>query len=551
MAAIQDDYGWDWSTTGVLGLDQKVTAWFEGPADLDAFKITLQADVTYLISLTGRDQGGGTLNGNMAEVYLDIIDRNGTTVDGTIGTKFAGYDVGPIAQFTPTQSGDYLIRAAQYFGSAGSYTVDARIKPAGDDFASDISTTGVLLPGGTASGRFEVGGDKDWFKFEAELGQHYAFSIVQGDGLINPTFTYLLHADGTGVYEQLMYPFEPMTSGVYYVGVEGLVAGSYTIRSRLLIDDYSSNFTTSGKLAPGATVSGELQYREDRDFFKISMKAGVEYTIVLSPDRLDVNGLQLDMVDSTGRTMDGKAKKVDSTWVRTITPSTSGDYYVDIHTDTLPGGLTRGAYTLTVRDSPGAGNDLLKSDGKGAQIDAGAGVDLVEYQLAAAHYQIQRKDGKVSVQAAGSAAGDTLSGVERLKFSDTAIAVDIDGVGGQAYRLYQAAFNRAPDKVGIGYWLAQMDKGLSLHNAAASFMGSSEFSTMYGSSLSDSAFVDQLYQNVLHRAGDTGGVNYWLGALQNGLARPDLLSSFSESAENIAALVGVINNGYAYTPYAA
>ena len=52
---------------------------------------------------------------------------------------------------------------------------------------------------------------------------------------------------------------------------------------------------------------------------------------------------------------------------------------------------------------------------------------------------------------------DTLVSVERLVFSDVTVALDLDGVGGQAYRIYKAAFDREPDSGGLGYWIAQME----------------------------------------------------------------------------------------------
>jgi hypothetical protein len=62
---------------------------------------------------------------------------------------------------------------------------------------------------------------------------------------------------------------------------------------------------------------------------------------------------------------------------------------------------------------------------------------------------------------------DTLDGIERLLFHDGDLALDIDGVAGQAYRIYKGALNRQPDVEGLGFWISQMDDGLSLQDAAA------------------------------------------------------------------------------------
>ncbi len=49
----------------------------------------------------------------------------------------------------------------------------------------------------------------------------------------------------------------------------------------------------------------------------------------------------------------------------------------------------------------------------------------------------------------------------------------------------------------------------------------------------DEKFVNTLYQNVLGRAPDTSGLNYWLGQLNSGAeTRYEALLGFAESAEN-------------------
>ena len=99
--------------------------------------------------------------------------------------------------------------------------------------------------------------------------------------------------------------------------------------------------------------------------------------------------------------------------------------------------------------------------------------------------------------------------VERLQFTDTMVALDNGPTqtAGSVYMLYQATFNRTPDAAGLGYWIAQVDKGANIiTNVAASFVTSPEFVAKYGSNPSNASYVDNLYQNVLHRAGESGGV---------------------------------------------
>ncbi|MYM67278.1 DUF4214 domain-containing protein [Pseudoduganella sp. FT55W] len=144
-----------------------------------------------------------------------------------------------------------------------------------------------------------------------------------------------------------------------------------------------------------------------------------------------------------------------------------------------------------------------------------------------------------------------LSDIERIRFNDGMVALDVfkGQIGGEVYRMYQAAFDRKPDSAGLGYWIAQMDKGESLLGMASQFKNSAEFSALYGSNLSDSAYVNQLYHNVLHRTADKAGLDYWLGALGAGVTRESVLVDFSESNENVAQLTGTLANGFSYAPW--
>ena len=145
-----------------------------------------------------------------------------------------------------------------------------------------------------------------------------------------------------------------------------------------------------------------------------------------------------------------------------------------------------------------------------------------------------------------------LSGVERIAFDDALVAYDINGNGGQAYRLYQAAFNRTPDKAGLGYWIGQMDSGAeNLNHVAAGFVGSAEFQKLYGATVSNNGYLTALYNNVLHRTPDQAGFDYWNERIQSGMTRGDILASFSESTENQAQVIGQIQNGFEYLTYHA
>ena len=64
----------------------------------------------------------------------------------------------------------------------------------------------------------------------------------------------------------------------------------------------------------------------------------------------------------------------------------------------------------------------------------------------------------------------------------------------------------AEDAEGLAGWVHALNAGTSLQTVANDFVGSAEFQNTYGN-LTDTAFVTQLYENVLHRLPDPGGMS--------------------------------------------
>ena len=195
-----------------------------------------------------------------------------------------------------------------------------------------------------------------------------------------------------------------------------------------------------------------------------------------------------------------------------------------------------------------SGNDTIDFKGGSDQIDGGSGTDTVLFFDSQSHFSITTLAGITHVNALTGAISPyggsqvVLTNIERLQFSDKTIALDIEGNAGQAYRLYQAAFNRTPDASGLTFQTHTLDDGWGLSAIAKNFIDSPEFSSTYGS-LNNTQFVTQLYQNVLHRVPDAGGLQYHVDHLNQGWARENILVGFSESPENQVAVIGVIQNG--------
>lgn len=116
--------------------------------------------------------------------------------------------------------------------------------------------------------------------------------------------------------------------------------------------------------------------------------------------------------------------------------------------------------------------------------------------------------------------------------SDREALVQHPGVRGSIVRLYQASFNRAADPAGLDYWVRLYVGGVPLGFIAQEFMVSAEWQSTYGE-LNNEQFVELIYHNVLDRASDPEGFAHWVGVLNQGVGRKEILLGFSESQELI------------------
>jgi hypothetical protein len=185
----------------------------------------------------------------------------------------------------------------------------------------------------------------------------------------------------------------------------------------------------------------------------------------------------------------------------------------------------------------GAGNDILLGGPgddvlQGGRSDRGdwtfvvnqAGALVARHALAA--FQPGAPETVAAAELNGGAAGLGFVGAKAGQLVELAL-------------LYDAAFGRAPDLGGLELYA----RGYTTAGAVMkSFFGSSEWLAAANNSLSDSAFLTKMYQQVLHRSPDSAGFAYWLDALASKnappLVRADLLTQFALSAEHRALLAG-------------
>ncbi|MEO3386301.1 DUF4214 domain-containing protein [Mesorhizobium sp. CAU 1741] len=197
--------------------------------------------------------------------------------------------------------------------------------------------------------------------------------------------------------------------------------------------------------------------------------------------------------------------------------------------------------------------DIPELNGGVGPVDPGPDPDIdigdINFEAVAAAFADVTVDydpatGIISVNGAGYQFDASV--VDRLAFLDGYLAFDFDGVAGQSYRIYQAAFDRTPDTAGLSYWIDDMDAGTTLLDVAAGFIASAEFQAVYGVNPTAAEFVSKLYLNVLGRDGEAAGLAYWEGQLNAGVSMAQVLASIAESDENKAGVAGAIEDGIWY-----
>ncbi len=193
----------------------------------------------------------------------------------------------------------------------------------------------------------------------------------------------------------------------------------------------------------------------------------------------------------------------------------------------------------------GGGNDTLTGGLGNDTLVGGSGSDTAIYSSLWRQYSLTGNPSS-NASLSGPDGSDSLSGIEQLQFVDGALSAGVWAVNGNAAsvaRLYWGALGRAPEVGGAVHWTGVIENGqMSLAQEAAAFIGSLEFQSRYGNP-DNAHFVHLLYQNVLGRAAEPAGLEYWTWTLDAGTSRADVLLGFTESAEGRARVGSLIDNG--------
>ena len=219
--------------------------------------------------------------------------------------------------------------------------------------------------------------------------------------------------------------------------------------------------------------------------------------------------------------------------------------------DTLLG--TAGSDTINA----GAGNDTVTGAGGDDTVDGGDGTDLAQFSGPRSAYTITRPFGVLTAVAdgAGSDGRDSLSNVERLKFADIGVALDLGTAqpGGQAALLVGAVLGvgaLTAKKPLVGAVIDLIDQGFSFQVLSGAVMRLDVWGVLANggaASASNTQIANYLLTTVNGQAPDAPTLAAAVTALdtETGAAQGNFLWHLAESAANQTqiGLVGLAETG--------
>jgi hypothetical protein len=236
-------------------------------------------------------------------------------------------------------------------------------------------------------------------------------------------------------------------------------------------------------------------------------------------------------------------------------------------TDTVSGSSTHAVvagtsendiFNLSTTTRPGTrvfgneGNDdvIAKKDSL-LRFYAGPGTDSVSYPDLSSNNKITVTSSSVkNLLPTGKTSTDYLESVERIKFTDKAIAYDVGATqaAGQTVEILNAAFGKSSlsNKSFVGIGLSLFDSNMSMSDVATLAV-----STGLVSAKDNTSFVKAIWQNVVGSPIDDGNLTTFVGMLDNGtFTQPSLLALAATTDLNKTAvnLVGLAQTGIDYTP---
>ncbi|UTW56228.1 M10 family metallopeptidase [Kordiimonas sp. SCSIO 12610] len=217
------------STSGEISNGQTIFGTIDTAGDRDAYRIELEAGVTYTISLTGLSLSDPFIRG--------IHDENFNLISGTSNDD-GGEGLNSLVTFTPATSGTFFIVAGAFGSSTGDFALTV-------ESSLDETEVAAVDETGTAFGVINSVDDSDLISVELQAGTTYVIGLNANgfatSPLLDPLIEGILDAnqnlipgtrnDDGGPGLNSLVTFTPETSGTYFIQASafGLNTGAYSV----------------------------------------------------------------------------------------------------------------------------------------------------------------------------------------------------------------------------------------------------------------------------------------------------------------------------------
>jgi uncharacterized delta-60 repeat protein len=414
------------------------------------------------------------------------------------------------------------------FGSDGKVTTDFGSYDAG--YSVTLQEDGKIVVSGTSNGDF-------------------ALARYNSDGSLDTTFNSVNTLNGAQDYIENGSPVI-LDSDAQIYDTELSALGNYNGATLTLARDGGANSEdqfsgagivagqVNGDVVVSATIVGTYSYLSGTLVLTLNANAtqtlvnqamqGIAYSNISDTPPANV---QIDWFFSDGNTgMQGAGGALMTSGITTINITAVNDAPTSINSTVstnentflntvLPNAIDLDgdivAYTL--KSNPYHGTASIQTNGSYTYTPDSnfSGIDLFTYTVSDGNGGSNSYIVKVDVLETGYVPLPSVLGVN---LSNVA-------------KLYVATFNRAPDTLGLDYWVYQ--SGLGIEQIAQSFFDQPETQTLYPAGTSTTSFVTSVYSNLFNRAPDQLGLEYWVHELDIGsIAKQNFILAVINGAQD-------------------
>lgn len=192
------------------------------------------------------------------------------------------------------------------------------------------------------------------------------------------------------------------------------------------------------------------------------------------------------------------------------------------------------------------GNDIFNATPKDENFYGEGGLDTVIFSESRANYNVEKKDFGYVVSGKKEDDQDWLFSIERVAFTDTKIAFDLDGNAGKAVKILGATFGKeyATDKELVGICLDALEDPtipLTYQEVASAAILATQ-------NTSNQDIVNLLWSNVVGSAPTESQAKPYVEMLNNGMSIGELGVLAAETAlnQNNINLIGLSATGVEY-----